>query len=68
MRTDEAANALLDEAVAELEPGSRAKRRAWCARLKEASSKTVTEFSNMYAPDAFVEVASVVERVGPRKG
>lgn len=61
---DEAANALLDEAVAEL--GLEAAKREALVRTFEASGKTVAEFSDMYGMNA-AEVAGVVERVGREK-
>ena len=61
---DEAANTLLDEAVAEL--GLEAAKREALVRTFEASGKTVAEFSDMYGLDA-AEVARVVERVGREK-
>ncbi len=61
---DEAANTLLDEAVAEL--GLEAAKRDALVRTFEASGKTVAEFSDMYGLDA-AEVARVVERVGREK-
>ena len=61
---DEATNALLDEAVAEL--GLEAAKREALVRTFEASGKTVAEFSDMYGMNAD-EVAGVVERVGREK-
>ena len=61
---DEATNALLDEAVAEL--GLEAAKREALVRTFEASGKTVAEFSDMYGLDA-AEVTSVVERVAREK-
>ena len=61
---DEATNALLDEAVAEL--GLEAAKRDALVRTFEASGKTVAEFSDMYGLDA-AEVTSVVERVAREK-
>jgi len=61
---DEATNALLDEAVAEL--GLEAAKREALVRTFEASGKTVAEFSDMYGLNA-AEVTSVVERVGREK-
>ena len=61
---DEATNALLDEAVAEL--GLEVAKREALVRTFEASGKTVAEFSDMYGLNA-AEVTSVVERVGRGK-
>ena len=61
---DEAANILLDEAVAEL--GLEAAKRDALIRTFEASGKTVAEFSDMYGLNA-AEVTGVVERVASEK-
>jgi ProP effector len=60
---DEVANAVLDEAFAEL--GARTAKREALLRAFEASGRTVAEFAEMYGMDP-AEVGRTLERARPR--
>jgi ProP effector len=60
---DEASNAVLDEAFAEL--GEKVAKREALRRAFEASGRTVAEFAEMYGMDP-AEVGRILERARPR--